>query len=153
MANLLKVYPAEPYRPLQLGAFSKARYMFLVQYNFPDTYAEDDLLIGVDNLQTYSDHAYFCFKEHLGQGPGYFDIEGIIRQTKTEKLFNFLIEITNVDKKINWTGFRIMGGVSGSGHPVLTLELFSKSPKSNTKVYTGEVNVPNILLEPRNGKE
>lgn len=153
MGNLPKVYPAEPYRPLQLGPFGKARCMFLTQFNFPDTYSKDDLLINADHDRLNPDHVYYCFKEHLGQGPGYYDIEGIIRQTKTEKLFNFLIDITNVDKKINWTGFRIMGSVSGSGHPVWTIQLFSKNPTSNTKVYTGEVNAPNILLEPRNGKE
>ncbi|MFA7285432.1 MAG: hypothetical protein WC011_01100 [Candidatus Paceibacterota bacterium] len=153
MQNLSKVYPAEPYRPSQLGGFGKARYMFLVQFNFPDTYSEDDFLITVDHDRLNPDHVYFCFNEYLGQGPLYYAIEVIIRQTKTEKLFNFLIDIINVDKKNNWTGFRIMVTLGPRGSAIFTLELFSKNPKSNTKVYTGEVDAPNILLEPRNGKK
>jgi len=141
-----RVYTANPYRDGEMGSFGKASYMLLHQFQFHDMYDSDlDKLITADHDRCMSwdfKHARRCFEEHTGTGELHFETWS--RRQSNEKVISFLKDILKANTSVEWTGYRIMGGVhQGNGYPVWTLELFAKHPKSDTKVYTGS-DAPNV---------
>jgi hypothetical protein len=146
----LKVYPAEPYEYGRMGTFGKASNMLIKQYCFPDTYDEKDQILRADHdrcKQWDYEHATGCIKKHTGWGE--MGIGGWVEKSNHEKVFAFLKDILKADEKVAWTGYRVTGSVNRSnGYPVFSLELFSKHPESDTKVYSG-VTAPNVLPGPR----
>lgn len=143
--NQRQVYPASPYTPCNLGSFGKADCMLIKQFQFPDTYDADlDQSLKADHDRCYSvnfEHASNCFKKHVSSGE--IGFESWALRASNENIFNFLKDILQADPKFIWTGYRIMGSVSGTGHAVYSLALFAKHPDSDTLVYTGE-NAPNM---------
>lgn len=134
------------YQPGCLGSFDSTEYMLIRQYNFPNIYDSSlDKIISADSdrcSQRDRDHAQRCFKEHIGTGE--MDLERWARSAKDEDVITFLKDILKADPKTEWTGYRIMGTVHrSSGYTIWTLSLFSKNPKSDTKVFTGE-DAPNV---------
>jgi len=136
-----KVYPASPYKSCNLGSFGKASYMLVRQFNFPDTYDADlDKDISADHDRC--EHASSCFKKHVAGGE--IGFENWALTASNENIFNFLKDILQADSKISWTGFRIMGSLSHTSRAIYSLALFAKHPSSDTLVYTGENNAPNV---------
>lgn len=148
--EMKRVYPAEPYRPGEMGSFGKASYMLIRQFNFPDTYTEYEKHHFWDSDRCFSNdygNTRRCFTQHTGTGE--MGLENWLRQAKDQKVINFLVDVLKADKSVKWTGYRVLGSVNrGNGYPVWTLELFAKDPRSNTNVYTGQV-APNVLTKPR----
>lgn len=145
-----RVYPAEPYRPCDMGSFGKASYMLIRQFRFPDTYAEGEKHHYWDSDRCFSndyDNTRRCFTQHTGTGE--LNLENWLVRAKDQKVINFLVDVLKADKSVAWTGYRVLGTVNRSnGYPVWTLEIFAKDPKSDTQVYSGQV-APNVLTEPR----
>lgn len=145
MKKECRVHTAQPYQYGEMGSFGKASYMLIRQFQFPDTFAEDEKHHFWDHDRCYGEdykNAQRCFSEHTGRGD--LAIERWIQNANNKQIFNFLIDILKADKNVVWTGYRVLGTVNrGNGCPVWTLELFAKNPKSQTKVYTGP-DAPNV---------
>ena len=140
-----KVYPANPYRQNALGSLGNADMMFLRQFNFPDVYDEKlDKLIKMDSDRCYSfDHKHYdrCYKQHVDLPQ--WQLEHWFTDTADDIVLEFIVDLLKVDKRTNWTGYRVLGTVGGNGHDIYSLFLFAKHPKSATVVYTGD-QAPNI---------
>ncbi len=82
--------------------------MLLIQYEFPDTYHETEVL-----LTEYSEeHARKCFKKHLiGRTGDEIQVGRWIkhRLTSHKKVFDLLIDILQADPNTPWTGYRVLG--------------------------------------------
>jgi hypothetical protein len=119
--------------------------MLLRQYQFPDTFEENEKHITADHdrcISWDSKHAMGCFKRHTGVGE--LGFESWLPRVDDVAIMAFLKDILKADPQVSWTGYRVMGTVNrGNGYPVWTLELFAKNPKSNTQVYTGP-RAPNV---------
>jgi len=116
--------------------------MLLRQHQFPREYHDSEIhvIADSDRLMMHDfDHAQKCYKKHTGTGER--NLENWLMETKpdADKIFKFLKDILRADKKIIWTGFRIMGGVHrGDGYVVWTFDLFAKDPNLDTVVYSEE---------------
>jgi hypothetical protein len=140
------VNSAEPYNPEALRGLGDASLMLMRQYKFPARYDPDlDKLINSDHDICLSENykrTTDCVKKHTNQGEcgiGYW-----AQKASDEKIIEFLKDILEADLSMEWTGYRILGSVHrNNGFPIWSLELFSKHPKSDTVVYTGE-DAPNV---------
>lgn len=133
---------AKSYKPNSLWSLGGAQDMLIRQYNFPYTFNSNETI-----LTDHSDRAdpqYFkqCFGEI---GVAEHTCEYWLRGEKLGKILTFLKKIMKADEKINWTGFRVLGSVTERGSTVFTWQLFAKDPKSDTEVYTGEQQAPNVI--------
>ena len=144
------VYSAEPYRDGEMGSFGNASYMLLRQFQFPHVYTKNDNLITADHDRCMSqdyEHSSRCFQEHTGTGE--LGLQSWLNIATNEQVFAFLKDILKAEPLVQWTGYRIMGGVHrGSGYPVWTLQLFAKHTDSQTEVYS-DASAPNVLSMPR----
>jgi hypothetical protein len=149
---MLNVYPAESYRPMQLGSLGNASYMLLAQFNFPATYEENEQLWSRDSdrlQEAHSNHVAGCLRR-FGCGFESFystlttGFEGWILKQSPEDLRDFVTDILHAAGSADWTGYRIMGTVNDRGHAIYSFQLFARDPNGNTQVYTGEP-APNVL--------
>lgn len=140
------VMPAQPYRMGALGSHGNANYMLLRQFQFPSEYYEHEQIITMDSDRAYQwDYANFIesYRE-FNFTETYF--ESSIRSMDEDQIISFLKKIMKADPKVKWTGFRIMGTVSGNGHSIFTWQLFAKDPKVDTPVYSGD-EAPNVRVK------
>jgi hypothetical protein len=139
-----QVFRARKYLPSQMGSLGKASYMIIKQTNFPNKYDENEDLTRMDSDRVFEqdyNHAQACVKKHTGSGE--LGLALWFENNTDKKILAFIIEFIKADKKVAWTGYRIMGTISQSGYAIWTLELFAKQPTSKTKVYSGLV-APNV---------
>ncbi len=140
------VYKAEPYRLGAMSSLGNASHMLLRQFKFPDICSVSlDVLLVEDSdrcLEHRPEKTQMCLKKHVGGSDSI--MEYWLRNSSDEQIMDFLLDILEADRKITWTGYRVMGSVGGSGHNIWTFQLFAKHPKSNTEVYTGD-RAPNVL--------
>ena len=113
---------------------------------FPNTYRKDEVFYGADtNFCLQHDPDDYCGK--CLNRRGIKDISGFeawLADASDEEALKFIVEFTRAKAEIIWTGYRVMV----SFHPeeeclFWTLELFSRNPRANTRVYTG-VDAPNV---------
>lgn len=145
----LQVYEAEPYRSGALGSLGNANYMLLRQFQFPYTYAEEDVLWTRDSDRCFASdaaHTERCYREHTRSREA--DLPYWLEKAKDVEVMAFVAHMLRADLGIMWTGYRIMGSVAGNGHAIWSFALFAKHPESDTPVYTGQV-APNVLAGPR----
>lgn len=139
---------ANPFRPASLGSLGDANLMIVRQYNFPLTYDESEHHCSGDHdrfMQQEYATATACIKKYTGTGEGI--LEQWFRESADKKILSFIRDYLHADTRIAWTGYRIRGSVHmGSGHAVWSLELFSKNPASDTKVYSDR-KAPNVSTE------
>ncbi|MEI7620446.1 MAG: hypothetical protein WCJ57_02650 [Candidatus Falkowbacteria bacterium] len=140
------VMPAEPYRMCALQSYGNASYMLLKQFQFPSERYDHEQLITVD-----SDRAYHWDNKHIDKCYQSFSFthhsfEYQVREKNEDEILSFLKKVMRADSNVKWTGFRIMGTVSGNGHAIFTWQLFAKDPKSNTLVYSGD-EAPNVRVK------
>lgn len=140
-----RVYTAKSYRSCSLGSLARTSYMYLRQFQFPDTYDGRDKHMTADSDRCFSwdyEHVRRCFTQHTGTGE--LGFESWVLGATDQQIMGFIQDILKADSGIRWTGFRAMGSVHlGNGCPVWTLELFAKHPDSDTPVYTGP-DAPNV---------
>lgn len=141
------VYRAETYRHGAMGSLGDASCMLITQHQFPSEYDSDlDKWTGWDHdriMQQQYAHESRCFQEHTGTGELGLE-EWVQINARPGKVLAFIKDILEADPDVEWTGYRIMGTVNrGSGYPVWTLDLFSKHPDSNTKVFDTK-DAPNL---------
>lgn len=140
-----RVYTAKAYRPHSLGSLDRTSYMYLRQFQFPDTYDGRDKHATADSDRCFMwdhEHARRCFQQHTGTGE--LGFESWVNRATDKRIMAFLLDILKADSGVKWTGFRVMGSVHrGNGYPVWTLELFAKHPDSDTPVYSDE-DAPNV---------
>ena len=135
---------ANPRGSGSMSSMGNASYMLIRQFQFPFKYKEIEKIIGQDSDQSISfdyNHAKSCLKRHTGGFEGFLEIW--FSKANDTEIISFIKEFIKADKSINWTGYRILGSVDPRGYPVWTLDLFSKNPKSNTKVYSN-FDAPNV---------
>ena len=147
------VCSAQPYRKgatdPDCPTIKQANYMLLRQYQFPDSYSgELDELIAKSHDMCFAmnpAYVYECFLNIVGGDDIYLEQWGL--QASNDDIFDFIIKMLGVDgEPINWTGYRITGTIyTHASRPSWALELFSKHPRSTTKVYSGGV-APNVML-------
>ncbi len=142
-----QIVPAVRYYPGCLSSTRGSSVPCLIrQFQFPDWYENDEETLCADHDHLRGDPATEgCFERHTHTGEQGLS-EWLRRTTTTEdQVFAFLREILQADPRINWTGYRVMGGVhTGNGAAIWSMTLFAKRPDSRTKVYTGE-NAPNVI--------
>lgn len=141
------VTKAEPNRLMAMGSLGDASNMLLQQYQFPNSYRDDEIVIGEyhDRLMGWDyDHWTNIMEKYKSKLIGNYGLTTRFEQSKPTVLLKFLIDILKADTSIKWTGFRILGSVNKSnGYPVYIFQLFAKSPKSKTNVYS-DSNAPNV---------
>jgi len=147
-----RVYLAEPYQYGEMGSLGKASGMLIRQFHFPFEYTDNmDQLLHADHDRLYQQdykRASECIKKHTGTGE--LGLGSWAMGATDDEILAFLKEILEADQDVNWTGFRILGTVHRSnGGPVWSLQLFAKSPDTDTEVFSGQ-NAPNVLSGPRN---
>ena len=147
-----RVRLVEPYKEANLGALDENIPMLLRQYQFPDTFSNEDKLVWHDSdrfLDSGSGfrHADSCYRKYIGVGAHDIRLAQMFgswaRSANDEKIMEFMMEIMEVEKMAKWTGYRITGRVLNNGHAMFSLALFAKHPKSETKVYSGG-DAPNV---------
>ena len=149
---LTKVYLAEPYRPGAMNSEQdQATHMLIRQFRFPYEYMSgvDQLIGGCHDklLEKKPGFTVKCFEMHTGMQPENLDVW--IRKAHDARIFAFLKNVMKADPKVSWTGYRVLGIVHRyNGSPIWLLELFAKSPETNTEVFSGH-NAPNVLSGPR----
>jgi hypothetical protein len=153
--NIQRVYQAEAYRYDSLGSFGNASYMLIRQHQFPNVYdADRDKFTAWDDDRVFQndyEHARRCYTEHTGTGE--MGLESWLRKTTPQQAIDFIVDMLKAERKVKWTGFRVMGTVNrATGYVVWTLEIFAKHPQSTTAVYDTE-SAPNLIrgsrYEPR----
>ncbi|MEI7620445.1 MAG: hypothetical protein WCJ57_02645 [Candidatus Falkowbacteria bacterium] len=132
---------ATPYRPEALESYGNASYMLIRQFKFPFDYREDEELVTIWSNQSRQYDA-LSFSKSFGDSDRTF--EYWLRRENEKNILTFLKKILRLDEKIVWSGFRVLGTITESGHTLFTFEVFSKSLGSGTKVYTGEEGVINL---------
>lgn len=141
-----QVFLAKPFKPNNMGSSGKAKEMIIRQYNFPNTYEDDEKIEGAYSDRCFQwdyDHAEKCIKEHTGTGEGI--LESWFSKSKDTQIMAFIIDILKADKNVQWTGYRILGSVHlSNGSAVWYMQLFAKNPNSQTKVYS-TLDAPNVL--------
>lgn len=147
MEELRQVYPANPYIPGNLSSLGKANMMLLKQFQFPDYYEEGkDVFMRQDHdrcLVADYNHTERCFQDYTGAKSNSYTFEFWVLDANDQELLNFLKDVLKADKKVNWTGYRVLGTCDGRGDAIWSLELFAKHPDSKTLVFSGQ-NAPNI---------
>ena len=146
-----RVYRAEPKRMFAMGSLGDASGMLIRQFNFPDTYKEDEQLWNADHDRLL-DQDYDHWKSTVEDYKAKIGNRGLftwLEHGKQADVLEFLVKVLKADASVKWTGFRILGTVNRSnGYPVYSLEVFAKSPRSGTEVYSGE-SAPNVLTDTR----
>ena len=135
----------------ELGSMGNATYMLIRQIDFPDTYLEQERLTGSDHDRTQEyfglGRSHEIFQRHTGGGE--LSLRAWVRSATKDELIAFIAEHLKADKRIRWTGCRVLGTTNRSnGHTVWTLELFRKHRNSSTLVYS-TANAPNVAVPPR----
>lgn len=132
------VYLAEAPRSGALGSRGNASCMLVTQHQFPHDFDENlDLLIARSHDRIRDqDLCRFeqCLQRHIGQR-GELGLEHWFSRASTDKVFAFLVDMLEDEGNTQWTGYRVLGSVNGSGHAVYTLTLFAKHPNSSTEVF------------------
>jgi len=140
------VIMAAPYNPMAMQSIGRANLMFWRQCNFPHQYDEKlDKLIHEDHdriMDREYSHFQACLARYVHSGE--LALASWFLEADDTRVFNFLKSVMRADEKVEWNGYRILGSIHlGDGAPVWRLELFAKSLKSQTAVYTGD-QAPNI---------
>ena len=140
-----KVFTARKFQPNQMFSLGNASYMIIRQYNFPNTYEDNENHMTRDSDRVFQqkyEHAMECVKKHT-RSSGNLYLDSWLEKAKDTEVIEFIKEFLNADQNVQWTGFRILGSVGGNGSNIYTLELFAKSPDSTTEVYSGR-EAPNV---------
>lgn len=157
--GLIQVAMAEPYRPGAMQPGGDAKNMLIMQYRFPEIYdcnLEQVITASLFQclMKDYKDtlrQVLSLTKIHVGSQKGAYKLEDWFFSTSYEGILAFCVDILKTNFKNHWTGFRIMGSVSQNGDAEWEIQLFSKSPRSLTEVYTGH-KAPNVLPGARNNQ-
>jgi hypothetical protein len=143
--NMLQVTIAQKWDPNQVGSAGRAERMIYKQYNFPNTYENNEHFETIDH-----DHMLISDKKHAEECIKLYQIgtdnmlHDFFEKSHDKKILEFIIAFTKADTKIVWTGFRLLVTIhQGNGSKVWAMQLFAKDPKSNTVVYNGRV-APNV---------
>lgn len=135
---------AQPFSMANMGSFGKAKGMLIKQFQFPFLFEADKDSISsayLDRIEGwYPEDAPKCLEKYNLKGWG---LEDKIRNMDDKTILDFLCEIMKVERSL-YTGFRILGTVSGNGHAHYSFQLFSKHPESTTEVFSGDY-APNVL--------
>lgn len=134
-----------------MGSLGNASYRLYTQVNFPYEYDRDkDLLVSADHdrMQMWD---YDRFKEFLKKvnevaSNSYLGdcFAQMGHQTALEILKFGLLPNEPKYQEREWIGYRVMGTVNrANGYPVWSLDIFSKHPDTDTKLYSG-FNAPNV---------
>ena len=141
-----EVFLANPFKPNNMGSFGQAREMIIRQFQFPNTYEDDEKMESAYSDRCFQwdyDHAEQCVKTHTGTGEGI--LESWFSKSTDAQILSFIIDMLKSNKNVVWTGYRILGSVSvSSGYATWYMELFAKNPNSQTKVYS-TLDAPNVL--------
>lgn len=127
-------------------SIGSASNMLIKQYNFPNIYEEKDKMHTAysDRLESWDNEKFKSAVEKHYKGCYPNSMHYGIERNSDETNLKALIDISDADKKTNWTGYRVMGTVDGRGWNVYTLQLFAKSPDTNTEVFSNN-DAPNVL--------
>lgn len=142
-----RVLRATPFVQGAMDSLGHATLMYIRQFQFPDSYRDNEKYKVADSdrcVQWDRAHVERCLDKYAvgsESGLGWW----VERQKSDELVLLFLVELLKADPRVIWTGYRVLGSVRrGNGYPVWTLELFAKSPESNTKVYSSHI-APNVM--------
>ena len=124
--------------------------MLIKQYNFPNTYEEKDKMYTAysDRLESWDSDKFKSAVEKYYKNCCPNSIHYGVKRNSNEENLKAIIDISNADKEISWTGYRVMGTVNGQGWNVYTLQLFAKSPDTTTEVFSNN-DAPNVLKDKR----
>lgn len=117
---------AQQYRPDNMGPTGNAKNMLIKQYQFPLVFESDqDELYSVyfDQVQEqYPQDTKSCLNNYKIRVR---TMEDDLLETEDTVLMDFLCTLLKVERK-KYTGYRILGTVSATGHAHYKFELFSK---------------------------
>ena len=134
----------QSYKNFELSVYGKAKNMLIRQSDFPlkmDHKTDKCTSYYLDRALGWDyDHTTSCLKKHLVTE---YNVAERFREMKNEDLFNLLCSI-NKSERNDWTGYRVIAGVGGSGNPFFCIHLFCKGKNSKTIVYSGD-QAPNVL--------
>ena len=141
------VQSAEKHDMSRRGSTGNASYMLICQYQFPHTYADNDILIHIDDdhLENHDRKRFEdCLEKWIGcRGSG--GLGDAIREMSPQEALAFLVELLDEDPEVQYTGYRVLVTTHrAQGYPVWSLEIFSKHPDSRTQVYDTE-NAPHLI--------
>ncbi len=151
MSTKKRVQLAVPYRPGEIDEEGKvSHYMLLRQYQFPDTYNENEKLYSWDTLSALFndyDSAQQCFEKHKPKGPRLGDW---MRTAENDKVLAFLKEFffpSWTNNSTAWSGYRVLGPVKAEGiEEFYFVELFMRDPEGSTILYDDH-NAPNVVAK------
>ncbi len=135
-----RVFTARPYKIGEMWCRGNARYMIIRQYNYPDTYDDDEKVYTVDSDRK-SNFNEICKKHNTSEMQFDQFLEG-----PDHAILAFIIDLLEIDQNITWTGYRVMGTVGENGHNIWSFGIFAKNPSSTTAVYSERI-APNVEVE------
>lgn len=130
------------HRPEVLAKGGCTANMRVCQFEFPNEYADNEVLIWMtsDQIWQLAERNTSRVYSHYAIGEEK-DLEYFARTARHEEVFNFLKSVmlpfyTEL-LTVEWTGYRILGTVSTcAGPPAWRFELFARDPRGTTRTYT-----------------